>query len=120
MLWKHSRTDTKILLLATLLVFSGYGLLLGHSWRVATETRMALSANTVGVLAQVPENEVNSYVAELDARERALSEREAQLSIVRVTSDTTTLTVVTVGGAVLLGLILLNFYLDQKRRVSLT
>lgn len=121
MLWRYSRKDTKVLLLATLLVFSGYGLLLGQSWRtlapVAPSPTTTL-ANTVGVFAGVPENEINTYVAALDAREAALDAREASLETRAAPVDRRTLSIVSIGGAGLLGLILLNFYLDTKRRVS--
>lgn len=119
MLWRYSRKDTKVLLLATLLVFSAYALLLGQSWQDAVRTDFNIKAETVGVLAGVSENEVNTYVAQLDARSRALDAREASIVGQTPTTDTTTLLLVTVGGTTLLGLILLNFYLDSKRRMSL-
>ncbi len=115
MLWRYSRRDTKVLLVATLLVFSGYGLLLTQSWREIRST--PLTANTVGVVAGVEANRFNTLAQRLDERERAVSTREAAL--IRGEggeSDAYTLTLVSVGGGALLALILLNFYLDAKRR----
>jgi hypothetical protein len=118
MLWRYSRRDTKVLLLATLLVFSGYGLLLGQSWRTELRTNPSqVTANTVGVVAGVPENEVNTYAAALDERARTLDARED--AIMRASEASSTLRYVTFGGLGLFGLILLNFYLDHKRRMSL-
>jgi hypothetical protein len=120
MLWRYSRKDTKVLLLATLLLFSGYALLLAQDWQQALVTRPVLTASTVGVVASVNENDVNRYTAALDARARELDAREAALTGNNsVSTDTTTLLTVSVIGIGLLGLILLNFYLDHKRRLSL-
>ncbi len=118
MMWRYSRRDTKVLLLATLLVFSGYALLLGQSWRTHLRTHSyQVTANTVGVVAGVPENEINTYVAALDERARVLDAREE--NIVRTSNNNNSLLLVTLGGLGLFGLILLNFYLDHKRRMSL-
>jgi hypothetical protein len=120
MLWRYSRKDTKVLLLATLLLFSGYALLLAQDWQQALVTRPVLTASTVGVVASVNENDVNRYTAALDARARELDAREAALTGNNsVSTDTTTLLTVSVIGIGLLGLILLNFYLDHKRKLSL-
>ncbi len=121
MLWRYSRSDTKVLLVATLLVFSGYGLLLSHEWQSAAPSVGFQAANTVGVQLGVPENEINTRVAQLDEREAAIVAREqaiAQTSPGRG-ADATTLFWVTIAGIGLLGLILLNFYLDSRRRYSL-
>jgi hypothetical protein len=119
MLWCYSRTNTKVLLLATLLVFSGYALLLGQGWQAAARTQVNLTGEAVGVLAGVEPNSVNTYMNQLDERARALDAREAAI-VSQSTTDTRTLLAVTLVGAGLLGLILLNFYLDSKRRMSLT
>lgn len=112
MLWRYSRRDTKVLLLATLLVFGGYALLLAQSWRSSVGHEVPITANTVGVFAGVEENGINTLAQNLDARERSLDAREAALR----GGDAKTLSAVTVMGGVLLALILLNFYLDNKRR----
>ena len=120
MMWQYSRRDTKFLLLATLLVSSGFGLMLSQNWqtRIDYSTPATLTANTSGVFASVPENEINTLASQLEERERGIAEREAQLT--RSTQeDTRTLAVVSVMGAGLLGLILINFYLDNRRRHSL-
>ncbi|MBP9760103.1 MAG: hypothetical protein KBD24_01915 [Candidatus Pacebacteria bacterium] len=122
MLWRYSRTDTKVLLLATLLVFSGYALLLAHDFRKARTREVLLTAQTIGVLASVPENGINTLAQQLDARARELDAREATLLRASEGQGTDTRVLVLVGiiGAGLLGLILLNFYLDSKRRVSVS
>jgi hypothetical protein len=117
MLWRYTQRETKTLLLATLLVFSAGGLLLADSWQ-EVRTR-ALTANTVGVLAEVPENQVNTYLAELNERERLLAARESALIGGAVPTSDTTLTVVSLAWGFLLALILMNFYLDHKRRLLL-
>lgn len=106
---------------STLLVFSGYGLLLGAQWQTVIESRLMTApqtAQTVGVVAGVEENRVNGYLAELDARAALLDEREERLASVGV-ADTGTLLYVTMAGFGLLGLIMLNFYLDHMRRMHL-
>ena len=121
MMWQYSRRDLKVLLLATLLVFSGIGLMLGRDWRTASELSYSttfVTANSVGVLAAVPENSASTLAAQLDERARELDAREATLVRTQGT-DTRTLTIVSIMGAGLLGLILLNFYLDTRRRNSL-
>lgn len=117
MLWYYSRNDTKILLIATLLVFSGYALLLAQDWR-AVRFEDLQQAQTIGVLASVPSNEMNTLAQQLDTRARELDAREAAI-LSAGQGDTRTLVAVGVVGAALLGLILFNFYLDTKRRVSL-
>jgi len=121
MLWRYSRQNTKVLLVATLLVFAGYGLLIAGSWREVALEVGPQAANTVGISLGVPENEVNVRLAQLDAREAALAERERALAEVRGTArtDSMTLLLITLVGIGLLGLILLNFYLDLRRRHSL-
>lgn len=118
MFWRHSKSDIKSLLTATLLLFSAYAFLIGQSWKNVLTEELYLTANSVGVYAGVEENEINTLVAELHEREKAIEAREnAVISRVVVTDDTTLL-FVTIMGAGLLGLILLNFYLDSRRRIS--
>jgi uncharacterized iron-regulated membrane protein len=121
MMWQYTRRETKLLLLATLLVFSGYGLILSQNWQVAQQDELRASqvATPVGVLAAVPENEVNTLVQQLQSKEEELAVREAELLRAGSRTDTKTLALVTIIGAGLLGLILLNFYLDMRRRHSL-
>lgn len=116
MLWRYSRQDSKVLLVTTLLVFSGYGLLLSASWRTQEEYQV-LTAQSVGVFAGVEANPTNQYMAALDERARELEAREAALRHVEGVADKRILALITLGGGVLMGLILLNFYLDHKRRV---
>ena len=105
--------------MATLFVFSGYGLMLAKDLRVSRSVDQ--SAQAIGVLAAVPENEYNTLAQQLDARAQELAAREA--TIVRAeqgpSTDQTTLLLVALMGAGLFGLILLNFYLDHQRRRSL-
>lgn len=119
MLWKYTRRETKMLLLGTLCTFSAYGFLVGQSWH-AHIAQVPLAAQSVGVLAAVPPNELNTLASELSEREHALEVREAMLrENMAQENDTTTLLLVTLVGAGLLGLILLNFYLDSRRRMRL-
>ena len=120
MMWQYSRRDTKFLLLATLLVSSGFGLMLSQNWQTHTEHAISgtLTAISVGILASVPQNELNTLASHLEERERDIVAREAILA--RSGQEVTrTLIVVSVMGAGLLGLILMNFYLDNRRRHSL-
>jgi hypothetical protein len=121
MMWQYTRRETKLLLLATLLVFSGYGLILSQNWQTVQRVDVQENqvATPVGVLAAVPENEVNTLVQQLQSKEEELTVREAELLRAKSRTDTKTLALVTVIGAGLLGLILLNFYLDMRRRHSL-
>ena len=120
MLWQYSRKETKVLLVATLLLFSGLGLQLAQDWKNVAPTGSSLSANAVGVYLGVPENEVNTLVAQLDEREAALNAREQEVAAMsQGSADTETLLFITLIGVGLLGLILLNFYLDSRRRYSL-
>jgi len=119
MLWQYTRRDTKVLLVAVLCTFSAYGFLIGQGWTSRT-TDVAITANVVGVFAGVDANAENTLLAQLQEREHALEMREA-MAVDRVASgtDDTTLFIVTIVGLALLGLILLNFYLDSKRRGAL-
>jgi hypothetical protein len=121
MMWQYTRRETKLLLLATLLVFSGYGLILSQNWQAVqrSEVRSDQVATPVGVLAAVPENDVNTIAQQLQTKEQELAVREAELLRAASRTDSKTLALVTVIGAGLLGLILLNFYLDMRRRHSL-
>lgn len=119
MLWRYTRRDTKMLLFAVLCLFSAYGFLIGQGWhgRMGATT---LTANTIGVYAGVAPNEANTLLAQLTEKEHALEVREAMLAERTASgNDDTTLLLVTLVGLGLLGLILLNFYLDSKRRVQL-
>jgi hypothetical protein len=122
MLWHYTRRDTKVLLLATLLVFAAYGLLLAQDIMQTKRMEVALEAQTVGIFASVPENEVSKFAIELKQWEGDLSAREAALARAERANigDTRTPFYVFLVGAGLLGLILLNFYLDSRRRLSLT
>ena len=121
MFWHCSQKDMKVLLLATMFVFSGYALLLAGDWAQVSRTEVALEAQTVGVYAGVQANETNVLVAKLDAWEEDLEARELALgqATQKNSTDTRTLFLVTIIGSGLLGLILLNFYLDSTRRRSL-
>lgn len=117
MLWMYSRRQSKVLLLATLMVFTGYAFLLSAGWYSYLHTSRTMSAQTVGVFASVQETEMNRMARDLAVREGALTEREQALARAEAGSpDGRMLTYMTVGGGALLCLILLNFYLDLKRR----
>jgi hypothetical protein len=121
MLWKYTRRDTKILLLATLCVFSAYALMLAGDWQTARSIQQeSLRANSVGIYATVPETEESRIATELRDKERELLAREVALSSAEEgIRDTGTLWYVSIVGGVLFVLILLNFYLDHIRRRSL-
>ncbi len=118
MYWRYSRGDSKVLLLATLFVFSAYALMLWSDMREVREYERQ-GAQTIGVVASVPENELNSAATQLEDRARALDAREAALRDNERTPDRDTIVLVGIVGGVLLALILLNFYLDHARRRSL-
>lgn len=119
MFWLYSKKEGKLLLNATLLLFASFALLLGQNWQALEERDAQLTANTVGIYAGVPENEVNTLLAQLDEREKVLEIREEAILQTENTSDRKTFILMLVVGSGLLGLILLNFYLDSKRRNSL-
>lgn len=115
----YSKKETKLLLNTTLVLFAAFAIVLGQSWKLMQTTNTELTANSVGVFAGVPENEINGLVAQLDEREKALAVREATLVSTQSTPDSKVLMLVLAMGTGLLGLILLNFFLDSKRRNSL-
>jgi hypothetical protein len=119
MMWQYTRRETKFLLLATLFVFSGFGLMVSKDVDVRLmSTPARITASTVGVVASVPQNPTGTLAAQLEAKEQELALREATLARAGQ-ADTRTLAIVGGMGAGLLSLILLNFYLDTKRRHSL-
>jgi len=121
MMWQYTQQETKVLLVATLFVFAGFGLLIASSWQTSAVAERQL-ANSVGVLAGVPENEYNSLAIALDERAEELDAREEALLLqaqAQVDADQHMLLLISVIGAGLLGLILLNFYLDAHRRRTL-
>jgi hypothetical protein len=122
MFWNYSRSDTKLLLLATLILFAGYALLFAQDIRMARVESTVLTAQSIGVFAAVPETETNKLAMELARWEEDLATREAALaSAERVPqTDPYVLLLIAGVGIGLLGLILLNFYLDHKRRMSLS
>lgn len=116
MFWEYSKKETKILLNATLLTFAAGALFLGQSYKETVQEER-LVANSVGIYAQVQKNEVNTLVAQLDEKERELAQREqALIQRERLDNEKQILLIVALVGGSLLGLILLNFYLDAKRR----
>ncbi len=120
MFWVHSTHEIKALLVASLLLFSGFAFTIGSSWHATATHALLLPANSVGVFAGVEENEVNALATQLDARERALNAREeALLTAQSSTTDELTLLLLTLSGFGMFGLILLNFYLDGRRRMSI-
>lgn len=118
MFWRHSKSETKSLLSATLILFSAYAFLIGQSWKNVITEELQITANSVSVYAGVEENEINTLVAQLHEREKTLEARENAIASRSVVADNTTLLLVTIIGGSLLGLILLNFYLDSRRRTS--
>ena len=118
MLWRYTRRESKVLLLATLLTMSGYAYLLAESWKYELAQSLQ-TAQVVGVFAAVAPNEVNTRMEELDAREADIAARESLLIEDITRRDRSILIIVSLIGAVLLALIMLNFYLDQQRRMSL-
>lgn len=118
MFWLYSKKEVKLLLNATLLLFAAFALVLGQGWQVIHEQEQ-LTANSVSVYVGVEENEVNTLLAQLDEREKVLDAREVALNTAQNSGDKKVLLLITLMGGGLLGLILMNFYLDSKRRRSL-
>lgn len=84
-------------------------------------------SDAIGMSVSIPENPVNKLARELNEKEAALDEREAQIvqkekelnkAVVReVNNDFRIYFYSLAGGIILLfGLVLLNFYLDFRRR----
>lgn len=119
MFWKYTRSETKLLLNATLLLAAAFALFVGQNWQMMLEQERYLTANTVGVYAGVEDNGVNSLVAQLEEREKELDARELALVKSNTLSNRNTLLGMMLTGMALFGLIMLNFYLDSKRRMSL-
>jgi hypothetical protein len=69
----------------------------------------SMVANVIGVGASVPANPVNTYTAELDAREQELVLREQALTADRER------TALWVALSVVAGLVAVNFVLDWRR-----
>lgn len=119
MFWERSRKEMKMLLVATLLLFSAFALVITNSWVALYTENSSLPANSVGIYASVQENGVNTLAAQLDAKERELNAREQAIIQLETKNDTIPLLLVSLTGLGLFGLILLNFYLDSKRRLSI-
>jgi hypothetical protein len=120
MLWRYTRRDTKLLLLATLCVFSGYAYMLAEDWRMVREEHASLPVSAVGLYASVSETDESRIAQELREKERELLAREAVLqNAEKKRSDSLMLWYASGIGGILLALILLNFYLDYVRRRSL-
>ena len=119
MFWKHSKNESKSLLVATLLLFSAYAVFISSAWHNFSTQELAITANSVGVYAGVESNEVNTLLAQLDERERVLEARENAILNTATPFNNSTLLFMTLLGFGLFGLILTNFYLDSKRRLNL-
>ncbi len=79
-----------------------------------------LTASTAGVFAGVEGNAINKLATELDEREKQLDLRESALIDKRINDQNKgPLIIISFVGLGLLGLILLNFYMDSKRRMNL-
>jgi hypothetical protein len=74
----HKLLRVSILLVALLLVFDS-GLVMPITEELSDGT-INYVANSIGIFAGVPENELNVITAELTARERELDGREAELA----------------------------------------
>ncbi len=118
MFWKYTIKDTKVMLNATLLLFSVFAFFVGYGWKHAFETGQMITANTVGVYAGVEKNEVNTLMAQLEKKEKELDAKEMALVQRQNDYDKYTLGLISLVGFSLFGLILLNFYLDYKKRLS--
>lgn len=83
-------------------------------------------ASVIGISAAVPENSFNTLALQLKEKENTLTQREEEiqnkelaLAKQREGREKSDMLYVTVGGGVLLFLVLFNFYLDYRRRQSL-
>lgn len=89
---------------------------------LARDARSALTATAVGASAGVDPNPINTLAAQLKEKEASLDQREQVLSqiedeIVAKNSSTNTIAFISLGGSLLLFLLVgLNFYFDTKRR----
>jgi hypothetical protein len=104
--------------IVSLIVLSGYGISSLGTAGFARQVGMA-----IGMTAGVPENQYNTLAQSLKQRdaavtekEKALAEKEAAVLQEQGMSNAQLSSLVIGIGTVLLALILLNFYLDAKRR----
>lgn len=120
-MWRYTRHESKLLLIATLFLFAGYGVLVAADWQASGTTVFNLTASVVGVNASIAGTTENTIAAQLKQKEHELDKREAALleSQAALLSPSRGLLLTTIGGFLLLVLILLNFYLDTQRRLSL-
>lgn len=96
-----------------------YSALLASSWSdIYVETHRQPAA--VGVSVNVAENEYNALAEELSAKEQELQKREAALNAfpsgTPIEGPSNAIVYTTLVGLILLTLILMNFYLDYRRR----
>jgi hypothetical protein len=80
---------------------------------------------SIGITAGVPENDYNKLAQALKEKDKALTERERNLAKTEMTvlnaqreNNTRLVWLIMAIGFVLLSLILINFYLDKKRRTD--
>lgn len=94
----------------------------------AYQTRISQTGSVVSISAGVAENEYNTLAEELDQKERLLDARDralAERASVEIDDDTVggkksdlAIVYTTAIGFLLLVLVLLNFYMDWKRRAG--
>lgn len=118
----HSVLRVTLVVLAGVLVFDG-GFISPLTKKLSDNTIQYLASGMVGVVASVPQNELNEFTAELTARERALDAREAVVSEREIAArdfgggeptDYSTY-VLSIILFMLTTLILFNYYLDWRR-----
>ncbi|MFA5831576.1 MAG: hypothetical protein WC878_07150 [Candidatus Paceibacterota bacterium] len=104
--------------IVSLVVLSGYGVS-----SLGTVGFIKQMSSAVGMTAGVPENEFNKLAQELKQkdtaiteREKALAERETIILREQKINNARLSALILVIGLVLFSLILLNFYLDAKRK----
>lgn len=107
-------------MIGVLALFGAYGFFLGHDWHQAGIDPVRLTASLIGVEAQVAGTTENKIAMQLQAKEAELNRRASALAQAEQNSvdGTLSLLVTSIVGVVLLGLILLNFYLDSVRRLN--
>jgi hypothetical protein len=118
-MYPHTQYAKDATVVAFMAIVAVYALLLGANWSIYQGGQLA----AVGVSVGIAPTETNTKLAQIAQKEQELAEREALLQTTQVTlQENTPLSIIytTVMGLVLLLLVLLNFYLDYRRRPLVT
>jgi hypothetical protein len=114
-MYPHTQYAKDATVVAFMAIVGVYALLLGANWNAYLNTQPA----AVGVSVGIAPTEANTKMAQLVEKEKELIEREVALQTTQQSvAANTPLSIIytTVMGLILLLMVLLNFYLDYRRR----